>query len=113
MGGIVFWAIIRTAILIPALWILLGMMEYRYWWWLVVLSIYGVIIHPAMIQYKLFQEENDDIINNTLCSSCEHFDKTAVLCTKYDKHPTLTELPCGGMDWEPVLNDYETKKIHP
>lgn len=66
------------------------------------LSIYGVIIHPAVIQYRLFMEENKDIIKNTLCSSCKHFDETAVLCLKYDQHPTLKNLPCEGADWEPI-----------
>jgi hypothetical protein len=112
MGGIVFWGIIRTAILIPVLWILQGMMEYKYWWWFGILSVYGVIIHPAMIQYRLFVDENKEIINNTLCSSCKHFDKTAVLCTKFDKHPTLRNLPCEGMDWELKDSNYETEELH-
>lgn len=66
------------------------------------ISLYGVIVHPALIQYRLFVEENKEIIKNTLCSSCRNFDETAVLCMKYDKHPTTKELPCDGIDWEPV-----------
>lgn len=111
MGGIIFWAIIRTAILIPALWLLQGMVEYKFWWWMGILSVYGVIIHPAVIQYRLFQEENEDIIHDTLCSSCKYFDKSAVLCTKYDKHPTRDSLPCEGLDWEPREKNYE-KEIY-
>ncbi len=49
MGGIIFWGIIRTAVLIPVLWILYGLMEYKYWWWFGILSVYGAIIHPALI----------------------------------------------------------------
>lgn len=104
MGHLIFWAIVRTAILIPSLWLLYGMMEYKYWWWFAILSIYGVIIHPLVIQYRFFYEANKEIIENTLCSSCKYFDKTAVLCMKYDKHPTLEELPCEGNDWEPKEN---------
>lgn len=113
MGGIIFWAIIRTAILIPALWFLQGMMEYKYWWWLGILSVYGVILHPALIQYRLFTEENKEIIDNTLCSSCKHFDKSAVLCTKHDKHPSLKTLPCEGLDWEVKDSNYEAEEIRP
>lgn len=112
MGGIIFWAIIRTAVLIPALWILQGYIEYKYWWWFGIMAIYGVIIHPAMIQYRLFKEENDEIINHTLCTTCKHFDKTAVICLMYDKHPTLDYLPCGGTGWEPVGEKNEEREIY-
>lgn len=101
MGSIVFWGIIRTAILIPVLWFLYGIMDYRYWWMFGLLAIYGVILHPAMIQYRMFLEENKQILTNTLCSTCKNFDKTAVLCLMHDQHPTEDEIPCGGVDWEP------------
>lgn len=101
MGAIVFWTIIRIAILIPLLWIATDYIDYKYWWMIVSMSIYGFIIHPAFIQYKLFSDENREIITNTLCSSCQHFDETAVLCLKYDEHPTEKEIPCEGRDWEP------------
>ena len=103
MGGIIYWTIIRIAILIPVLWIATNYIEFKYWWMVVTMSIYGIIIHPAFIQYRLFREENDEVITNTLCSSCKHFDETAVLCLKYDEHPTEDEIPCEGSDWEPKL----------
>lgn len=102
MGAVIFWILIRLAVLIPLLWISTNYIEYRYWWMVVSMSIYGIIIHPAVIQYKLFLEENREIITNTLCSSCKHFDETAVLCLKYDQHPTEEEIPCEGIEWEPA-----------
>lgn len=101
MGGIIYWTIIRIAILMPLLWIATNYIEYKYWWMVVSMSIYGIIIHPAVIQYKLFREEHKEVITNTLCSSCIHFDETAVLCLKYDEHPTKELIPCEGVDWEP------------
>ena len=101
MGEIVFWTIIRTAILIPVLWALIFYLEFQYWWAVTIIGIYGVIIHPAVIHYRLFEEKNKDVIETTLCSSCKYFDKTAVLCMKYDKHPSKEYLPCDGLDWEP------------
>ena len=83
MGGIIYWTIIRIAILIPLLWIATDYIEF--------------------IQYKLFREENYEVITNTLCSSCKHFDETAVLCLKYDEHPTEDKIPCEGAAWEPKL----------
>ncbi len=101
MGGIVYWTIIRTALLLPLLWIATDYIEYKFWWMMVSMSIYGIIIHPAIIQYRLFLEKNEEIIFNTLCSSCKYFDETAVLCLKFDKHPTSELIPCEGSDWEP------------
>lgn len=112
MGAIIFWAIVRTAVLIPSLWVLQGFIEYKYWWWFGIMSVYGVIIHPAMIQYRLFLEENKEIVEDTLCSSCRHFDKTAVICLIYDKHPSLKYLPCEGLEWEPLTNGSEKKEIY-
>lgn len=101
MGAIVYWTIMRIAILIPLLWIAVDYIEYKYWWIIVMMSIYGFILHPTVIQYKLFREQHKEVITNTLCSSCKHFDETAVLCLKFDKHPTQETIPCEGGDWEP------------
>ena len=101
MGDIVFWAIIRTFILIPVIYLLRGWLDYTFWWTFSFMLIYGVILHPIIVQYNIFLERNKTIIDSTLCSSCKHFDKTAVLCLKHDEHPTATYLPCDGIDWEP------------
>jgi hypothetical protein len=111
LGHIIFWGIIRTAILIPALWILSGYLEYKYWWTFLALAVYGVIIHPAYIQYRQFMEANTEVITNTLCSSCKHFNETAVLCLKYDKHPTRNYIPCDGIDWEVKNNSFNEEEI--
>jgi len=101
MGGIIYWTLIRTAILIPLLLLLFGLIDYKFWWMIGIISIYVIIIHPVIIQYKAFEEKNKEILNNSLCSTCIHFDESAILCMKYDKHPTKDNIPCDGMDWEP------------
>lgn len=101
MGEIVFWTIIRAAITIPLVWLLQSYIDFQFWWVLTLFAIYGVIVHPAIIHYRLFEEKNKDIIESTLCSTCQHFDETAVLCMKHDAHPTKEFLPCDGFDWEP------------
>jgi len=105
MGAVVFWTLVRLIILIPFLWILENYIPYQYWWSFCILAICGIIIHPAIVQYRLFEEENKEIVDNTLCSTCNFFDKTAVICLKHDKHPSRTELPCEGLDWEPINSD--------
>jgi hypothetical protein len=111
MGAIVFWALMRIAVIIPALWILYGYIEYRYWWWVSIFAIAGIVIYPATVQYRIFIEDNSEIINNTLCASCKSFDESAVLCMKHDKHPTENELPCEGLDWEPKGNNEKEEEI--
>jgi hypothetical protein len=103
MGDIIFWAIIRIAIVIPLLWLLTGYIDYKLWWIIMCFTVYGVIIHPAISRFKKFELKNKSIIEDTLCSSCKHFDVSAVLCMKYDKHPTKDYLPCEGNDWEPDI----------
>jgi hypothetical protein len=101
MGSIIFWGIIRTAVLIPILWLGVNYLEFQYWWLLITMAVYGVIIHPAIIQYQRFLEQNKEVILDTLCSSCKYFEETAVLCTKLDVHPTRETIPCDGHEWEP------------
>lgn len=102
MGEIVFWTIIRIAIVIPSLWILKDYINYQIWFSISLLSIFGIIVHPTVIHYRLFMERNKEIIDSTMCSSCKNFDESAVLCLKHDEHPTTLLLPCEGFDWEPL-----------
>ncbi|MCF8262460.1 MAG: hypothetical protein K9J12_16920 [Melioribacteraceae bacterium] len=101
MGGIIYWGIIRTGLLILSLWILYDYIEYKIWFVIGITTIYGVIIHPAVIQYQMFRDKNRKIIEGTLCSTCKHFDETAILCLKYDEHPKEDYVPCDAVDWEP------------
>lgn len=101
MGQIVFWGLVRLALTIIVLWILYFHLPYGTWWVLGIVSIYAVVVHPAIIQYDMFREKNKTIIESTLCSSCRYFNETAVLCTKLDEHPTEKYLPCEGELWEP------------
>lgn len=101
MGNIIYWALIRIAFLIPALWYLIDLLDFRFWWIISIVAVYVIIFHPAIIQFNKFNEKSKEIIENTLCSSCKHFDKTAVLCMKHDKHPTTEKIPCDGIHWEP------------
>ena len=105
MGEVVFWTIVRTAIVLPLIWVLKSYLGYELWWTVSLVVVYGVIIHPALIHLRLFDERNKEIMEDTLCSSCEHFDKSAVLCIKHDSHPTKDYVPCDGVDWMPKPSD--------
>lgn len=101
MGAIIYWALIRLLILIPVLWYLTQYIEYKFWWIITSLSIFLIVFYPALIAYRKFIEQNKNVIESSLCTSCKHFDKTAVICMKHDKHPTHDFLPCEGEHWEP------------
>jgi len=101
MGEVVFWTIIRAAVTIPGLWILKGQIDFQLWIFICVAAIYVLIIHPTMVSYRWFEQQNKKVIESTLCSSCKNFDRSAVLCIKYDKHPTENYIPCDGVEWEP------------
>ncbi|MGE5496621.1 MAG: hypothetical protein ACM3Q2_01005 [Syntrophothermus sp.] len=111
MGGIIFWTIIRMAVAIPVIWALQGWFKLHDWWIGGAFLFYIFVLHPFFVQLRSFEEKNKDIINSTLCSSCRNFDKTAVLCIKYDQHPTRESVPCEGTDWEPIpAEDHEKEK---
>ena len=101
MGDIVFWTIIRTAITLLAIWILRSYISDQLWLLIVIGAVYGIIIHPTFLSYKKFEAKSKEVINSSLCSTCKHFDPSAVLCLKHDKHPTENYIPCEGEHWEP------------
>lgn len=101
MGEIVFWTIIRTAFLILILLISKDVWGEKYFWLIASLSFYLFVISPAITFYRKFIEKNREVLESSLCSSCKHFDESAVLCIKYDKHPTVNFIPCEGSAWEP------------
>ncbi len=105
MGAIIFWTIIRFALVIPALWFISESYSPKYFIVWSAIAIYLIVIHPAIVHYNKFEEESKVIVTSTLCSSCRNFDKTAVLCMKYDKHPTADYIPCDGIAWEPGENE--------
>lgn len=101
MGEIVFWTIIRTAFLILLLWISKDVWGEKYFLLIIALSIYLFVISPVISFYRKFIEKNKEVLESSLCSSCKHFDESAVLCMRYDKHPTTNYIPCEGSAWEP------------
>ncbi|MDP3148751.1 MAG: hypothetical protein Q8N83_06425 [Ignavibacteria bacterium] len=111
MGEIIFWTLVRIMIIIPTIYILRNYLDYSVWWSASFLLIYGVVLHPAIQQFRYFLEKNKEVLESTLCSSCEHFDKSAVLCMKHDEHPTENYLPCDGIDWSPKSKGNEVENI--
>jgi hypothetical protein len=101
LGEIVYKTLIRFAATLLILWFSKDFFGEKFFWIVSLLAIYFFVFYPAFLSYKKFIDSNLEVVNNTLCSSCKHFNESAVLCTKYDKHPTESFIPCEGIDWEP------------
>ncbi|MFZ2325214.1 MAG: hypothetical protein WAV89_16140 [Ignavibacteriaceae bacterium] len=101
MGAIIYKTLIRLAVSILVLWFFKDYFDEKYFWIISLLAIYFFVFNPTFLAYKKFADDNRAILTDTLCSSCKHFDESAVLCMKYDKHPTENFIPCEGRDWEP------------
>lgn len=102
MGDIVYRTLIRFVLIILSLWFFKNFFEEKFFWIISILAIYFFVIHPGYLAYNKFIDKNINVIMNSLCSSCKHFNESAVLCTKYDKHPTDDFVPCEGSEWEPL-----------
>jgi len=101
LGEIVYKTIIRLALTILIVWFSKDFFDQKFFWIISVLAIFLFVFHPTYLSYKKFIDENKNVISNTLCSTCKHFDQSAIICMKYDKHPTENFIPCEGTDWEP------------
>ena len=65
MGLIVYWTIIRTAIVIAAMWLLKPQIDEQLWYIITVAISYGIIIHPAIAGFRKFEEKNKNVIAKT------------------------------------------------
>ena len=57
MGEVVFWTLIRIVIILPIVWLLKDRVDYNFWWTASLISIYLLIIHPALVKIKSFNEK--------------------------------------------------------
>jgi len=101
LGDIIYWTILRTAITIAFVWVLKSYIDEQLWYIITIALAYGFVVHPAIISYRKFELKYKDVTDSTICANCKHFDSSAVLCMKYDKHPTENYIPCEGIHWEP------------
>ena len=105
IGSIITWALIRAAGVIVVTMVLYEHMKwlnYSLWWMVTIASSYGFVIHPMTIQYRVYKEETRNVVTNTLCAKCKHFEPTGVLCSVLDEHVTEEYIPCEGELWEPI-----------
>ncbi|MEY3387137.1 MAG: hypothetical protein RIR53_1948 [Bacteroidota bacterium] len=100
-GSIVSAALLRVAVLGLGCIALAQMADPTVVWWTAMLSIWGLGVYPAWLQYQRFHQNVQAITVGTLCGSCRYFNPTNQLCTIMDVHVTHAEPPCEGEGWEP------------
>ena len=101
MGKIVIETLIRLAIVVIAVFFIrTAMPDDKFWLILTLFAVTGGVILPAYYSSKSFYQENREVIENSVCSKCRHFDRSAVLCKKYEEHPKKGYVPCGGKEVE-------------
>jgi hypothetical protein len=66
---------------------------------------------PAYKSYLKFYNQNKEVINNSMCATCNFFDKNNVYCYKYDKFVENHIIPCGGKDYEPFYQTNILKRV--
>ncbi len=102
MGAIIYWAIVRFAIVIVVAWALHDrVQDYGDWWSMFFVAVAVVVLFPIQLQYRKHQQKVDETNEDSLCGSCMYYAKDSMLCTKLDEHVTLDYIPCEGMGWEP------------
>ncbi len=102
MGSIIYKALIRSGIAIAAIWFFSGYLNFQFRWIAAAAFFFLIVIYPFVVEIKKFQSENKEVILDTICASCRHFDESAVLCMKHDEHVRKDYIPCGGIHWEPL-----------
>lgn len=101
-GSIVTAAMLRVVILGLVCIALTEVAEPTVVWWTAMLSIWGLGVYPAWLQYQTFHQKVQELTVGTLCGACRHFNPTNQLCTIMDVHVTSEEPPCEGEGWEPI-----------
>lgn len=101
-GSIVSAAMIRVVILGFAAMLLSSYASPTVTWWFAMISIWGIGIYPAWMQYQRFNDAVEKIEDGSLCGVCRHFNPTNQLCSVLDEHVVRPDAPpCEGEGWEP------------
>jgi hypothetical protein len=101
-GSILSAAMIRVAILGLVSMVLGNYASATITWWFAMISIWGLGIYPAWMQYQRFNDAVEQIEDGSLCGACKHFNPTNQLCSVMDEHVIRPDSPpCEGEGWDP------------
>ena len=101
-GSIIWGILLRTAIIMVIIILLLENLNFRQYWWFMLFAIWIFAVYPGWSQWRKYHERIEKFSDETLCGSCTYFDKSSQLCKRYDQHVSKENIPCEGLDWEPI-----------
>jgi len=103
VGSIIYWGLIRFALVLVGAWILYAYVpQYSDWWTLFFVSISVVVIYPAQLAWRKHLAEVRQAARNGLCATCRYYLADETLCSKLDEHVQAEYTPCGGEGWDPL-----------
>lgn len=102
MGEIIYWGLVRFAIVLIAAWVAYRFIpNYGDWWALFFVAVSVVVVYPAQLAWRKHQQTISGANQNALCATCRYLAEREALCTKLDEHVRIDYTPCGGEGWEP------------
>jgi hypothetical protein len=102
MGSIIYWGLLRFAVVLVSFWFLRDVIEkYGDWWSLFFVAIGVVVLYPAQLAYMQHREKVKQVNLEVICTSCKHYNRDEALCTALDQLVTSSIVPCEAVMWEP------------
>ncbi len=103
MGAIIYWGLVRFAIVLVAAWLLYSYVpNYGDWWSLFFVAVAVVVIYPAQLAWRKHVRVIRRANQNALCATCRHLASREALCKITDEHVRRDYTPCDGDAWEPM-----------
>lgn len=103
VGAIIYWALVRFAIVMLAAWVLFAYIpNYSDWWTMFFVSVTLIVVYPAQLAYRKHLAAVRRAEQNGLCATCRHYAREEMLCTRLDEHVRKDYTPCDGEGWEPL-----------
>src|SRR5581483_7307881 len=82
VGAIIYWGLIRFALVLVGAWVLYNFMpNYSDWWTLFFVAVGLVVVYPAQLAWRKHVETVRHASRNGLCATCRHFAAEETLCT--------------------------------
>lgn len=103
MGAIIYWALVRFAVVMVGAWVLYFYIpKYSDWWTMFFISVTLIVVYPAQLAWRKQLDAIRRAEQNGLCATCRYFARREALCSKLDEHVRSDYTPCGGESWEPM-----------
>ena len=103
MGAIIYWGLVRFALVLVFAWLIYSFVpNYSDWWMLFFIAVAVIVIYPAQIGWRKHVSAVRRANQNELCATCRNLQQREALCTITDEHVRKNYTPCGGEAWEPI-----------